>query len=142
MRLLAGSHGMILELKLGMTKRKRGPSSFIRGSRDKLGFTGLHFDNLFDEDETRSGDTIDPATGLPIDNSNSYLQDLDGAGVSLHGVDWSNDGLPDFDDPQLDELKKDPEINKMLGHWEKQLQDIEQGLFATYALKAPPERPI
>lgn len=40
------------------------------------GYDGMHMDNLFDEDESVFGDRIDPATGLPYDNSTATDEQL------------------------------------------------------------------
>lgn len=39
-------------------------------------YDGMHMDNLFDMDESTSGERIDPGTGLPYDNSTDKDEQL------------------------------------------------------------------
>ena len=79
-------------------------------SRDTRGYTDLHFGNLFDENEDRSGEIRDLATGEQIDNSDSWDQEMEAAGI--HIVDTADyddaesewhDVLPPLHDDELPE---------------------------------------
>ncbi len=51
----------------------------LRGRDDGDDTVGFHQENLFDQDEDGSGNTIDARTGLPFDNSTD--EGLDGLSV-------------------------------------------------------------
>ena len=87
-------------------------------SRDSNGFTGLHFDNLYDEDEDRAGEKIDLATGEPIDNSDSLRHEMESTGINIidpsdyDAGEW-HDVLPPLDDNELpEEIRKWADLYK------------------------------
>ena len=67
-------------------------------SRDGAGFTGLHFSNLFDQDEDESGERYDLATGRPYNNSGSghinpieLDDDMEEFGFTINAAESDND---------------------------------------------------
>jgi hypothetical protein len=71
---------------------------------------GLHYDTLFDQDETEAGDRIDPATGLPYDNS-SYLE---------------TEGLTVISDNDLDQSERPDMVDRWLVRRERRRRALKR----------------